>query len=204
MPFQLIVECLLSHLYTSCVLLRSCHPQWMCEWVDCFRWINNKISVMGKTPYCVQYILSSNHQEDWCLAVGMLDKTLPLIHPWAVLHHNVQVHCAFGSAYRAIDKMPWGVACIYSVKGNQYIGDKPLPWKGMWTYWDTSREHAIGYALKLWVVLLCCGLTLQIICQEVIQHWESEGSFNLLVAWRKQPRMDQLLIPSHCVVAYAV
>ena len=33
-----------------------------------------------------------------------------------------------------------------------------------------SREHAIGYALKIEVVLLHCGLALQIICQEVIQH----------------------------------
>ena len=50
----------------------------------------------------------------------------------------------------------------------------------MSTYWDASREHAIGYALDLQVILLSCGRTLQIICQEVIQHWEGEGCFNLL------------------------
>ena len=153
---------------------------------------------------CLVYTWSSNHQEDLCLAVGMLNKTLPLIHPWAVFHHDVQAHYAFYSVYHAIDEMPWGVACIDFVKGNQYIGDKSLPWKGMSTYRDVHREHSIGYALELWMVLLCCGLTLQIICQEVIQHWKGEGSFNLLVAWRKQPRLDQLLISSCCIVAYAV
>jgi len=52
------------------------------------------------------YILSSNHQEDLCLAVGMLDKTPPSIHPWAALHHDVQAHYAFYSVYHAIDEMP--------------------------------------------------------------------------------------------------
>jgi hypothetical protein len=56
----------------------------------------------------------------------MLDKTLPLIHPWAALHHNVQAHYAFDSAYHAIDEMPLGVACIDSAEGNQCMGDKQL------------------------------------------------------------------------------
>ena len=135
-----------------------------------------------------------------CLSIirpgwGMLDRTLPLIHPWDVHHHDVQAHYSFDSAYHTIDKKPWGVAYIDSTEGNQYIKDWALPWKGMWTYCDTSREHAIGYALKLWIVLLGCGLTLQVISQEVIQHWEGEGSFNLLVAWRKHPKLNQLFIP---------
>ena len=52
----------------------------------------------------------------------------------------------------------------------------------MAAYRDTVREHLVCYALKLGIVLLCCGLALKIVCQEVIQHRKGEGSFNLLEA----------------------
>jgi hypothetical protein len=92
------------------------------------------------------------------------------------------------------------VACINSV----FICKGMERYTMVTTYWDTVREHLIGYALKLRIVLLSSGLAFQIICQEVIQHSKGEYSFNLFEARREQSRVEKLLMFLHSFGTYAI
>lgn len=74
----------------------------------------------------------------------------------------------------------------------------------MIAYSDTVREHPVCYALKLGIVLLCCSLALQIVCQEVIQDSKCECSFNLFEGGWKEPNIDQLLIFLHSIGANTI
>ena len=58
-------------------------------------------------------ILSSNPQGDWCLVVGMQDRTQPWIHQRRGCLH-AQVHFAFCFECLAIGEMLWEAACIDS------------------------------------------------------------------------------------------
>ena len=172
----------------------------MCGWVHCLIEVNNDIAVIGMKPYDVYLVFQS------------LGRLIP---GWGHAGQNTAIDPSLGWASswcaRPLCILFWRSrhwrdalrSCLYRFCHGTSV-HRTLHWKRMWSYWDASREHSIGYALELWIVLLCCGLALQIVCQKVIQNWEGEGSFYLLVAWRKEPRLDQLLISMHCVGAYAV
>jgi hypothetical protein len=68
---------------------------------------------------------------------------------------------------------------------------------------DIVRKHLVGYVLKLRIILLCRGLALQIVQQEVIKHRESECGFNLLQTGRKDACVEKLLISRCSIGAYA-
>ena len=68
---------------------------------------------------------------------------------------------------------------------------------------DIVRKQHIGYVLQLGIILLCSGLALQIVQQEIIKHREHKSSFNLLQTWWKDTCMKELFISGSSIGAYA-